>query len=139
MVNSDTPEIKGSAYETFIRRAYLDSDNSKPGAHKSIIINLISAENGDPPLDKRLGSSEKQLSKAKTYIQKALDKYLKMKCIPPINLEKLGYLKQKIDLARTSYDLMGIIYEGLELTESVKLLIDKLQRNQVQRMLNNIK
>jgi len=43
-------------------------------------------------------------------MHKAMDKYLKMKKIPPENLQKLEILKQKIERAYSSGDLMTIIY-----------------------------
>ena len=111
---------KGSDYETFIHRANRKYDNSKPGTHGSTIENLILVEKGDTSFVRWHGSRAKQFEKAKNYIHKAMDKYLKMKNIPPENLEKLETLKYQIDSAYSSDDLMTIIRESIELTQCVR-------------------
>ena len=110
----------GSFYEIFIHRASKNSDTTKPGAHGSVIQNIARVENGDTSFVKWHGSLEKQLDKAKKYMHKAMDKYLKMKKIPIENRNKLEGLKLEIDQANSSDALMEIVYESLELTMSVK-------------------
>ncbi len=120
-MKSDIEAYKhGSFYEIFIHRAFKSSDTSKPGTHGSIIQNLARVENGDTSFVKWHGSLEKQLEKAKIYIHKAMDKYSKMKKIPSENRERLEVLNYEIDQASSSDDLMSIVYESIELTQSVK-------------------
>lgn len=111
---------KGSDYETFMHRAFRKSDTSKPGMHGSMIQNLIRVENGDTSFVKWHGSFEKQFEKVKIYIHKAMDKYLKMKKIPPENLARLEVLNFKIDRVYSSDDIMSIIKETIVLTQCVK-------------------
>lgn len=111
---------KGSDYETFIHRAYRKYDTSKTGTNGSFIENLIRVESGDTSFVRWHGSFDKQFEKAKVYIHKAMDKYLKMKKIPQANLEMLEILKYKIDISNSSDDLMQIISETIELTHCVK-------------------
>jgi len=118
--NSIESYKNGSNYEIFIHRAYRNSDTSKPGTHSSVIENLILVENGDTSFVKWHGSFEKQIEKAKVYMHKAMDKYLKMKSISKDNLERLDVLKHKIDMAYSSDDLMQIIQETIELTQTEK-------------------
>lgn len=110
---------KGSNYEIFMHRAFRTSDNSKPGMHGSMIQNLILVENGDTSFVKWHGTFEKQLENIKYYMHKAMDKYLAMKKIPPNNLEALKILKQGIDKAYSSDQLMEIINQSIELTPMV--------------------
>ena len=111
---------KGSTYEIFMHRAFKTSDTSKPGMHGSVIQNLIRVENGDTSFVKWHGSFEKQFEKTKKYMHKAMDKYLKIKKIPPENLDNLDFLKSQIDRAYSSDDLMGIIRESIRLTHCIK-------------------
>lgn len=120
MTNAVDDYQKGSDYEIFIHRANRSYDTSKPGTHGSVIQNLIRVENGDTSWVKYHGSYEKQFEKVKVYIHKAMDKYLKMKKIPHENLEQLRFLKNKIDRAYSSDDLMYIIQKSIELTQCVK-------------------
>ena len=111
---------KGSYYEIFVHRANKTSDTSKSGMHGSIMQNLIRVENGDTSFVKFHGSYEKQFEKIKTYMNKAMDKYLKMKKIPAENLSRIQILKNQIDRASSSDNLMAIIHETIELTQCVK-------------------
>jgi hypothetical protein len=111
---------KGIDYEIFVQRANRVYDNSKPGMHGSIMQNLIRVENGDTSFVKFHGSYEKQFEKIKTYMNKAMDKYLKMKKIPAENLNRIQVLKTQIDRASSSDSLMNIIHETIELTQCVK-------------------
>lgn len=110
----------GMTYEIFMHRAFKTSDNSKPGMHCSIIQNFVQIESGDTSFAKWHGSFDKQFEKIKNYMHKAMDKYLKMKKISPANLERLDILNLQIDRAYSSDDLMSIIRESIELTQSVK-------------------
>jgi hypothetical protein len=107
----------GSFYEIFIHRAHKNYNTTKPGFHGSVIQNLCAVENGDTSFVRWHGSQEKQLEKAKSYMHKAMDKYLKMKKIPAENLRRLEELNHEIDRAYTTDDLMAIVYESLELTQ----------------------
>ena len=120
MTNDIEAYKHGSFYEIFIHRAHKNSDTSKPGFHGSVIQNLARVENGNTSFVKWHGSFEKQLEKAKKYMHKAMDKYLKMKKISPENLQRLQILNDKIDRANSSDDLMSIVYESNELTQIVK-------------------
>ena len=110
----------GMTYEIFMHRAFRSSDNSKPGMHCSIIQNLVRVEQGDNSFVKWHGSFDKQFEKVKYYMHKAMDKYLKMKNIPPDNLNKIEMLNSKIDRANSTDDLLTIIDETIELTQAVK-------------------
>jgi hypothetical protein len=110
----------GSFYEIYMHRAFGSYDTSKPGMHGSVIKNLYTIEGGDTSFKKYHGSFEKQLEQAKKYMHKAMDKYLKMKKNPIENIEKLYVLESHIDLALSTDQLMSIIYEVIELTDSVK-------------------
>ncbi len=120
MTNDIEAYKNGSSYEIFIHRAHKNSDTSKPGFHGSVIQNLVRVENGDTSFVKWHGSLDKQVEKAKTYMHKAMDKYLKMKKIPLENLQRLQILKHKIDSANSSDELMTIVHESNELTQIVK-------------------
>jgi hypothetical protein len=111
----------GMTYEIFMHRAFRSSDTSKPGMHCSIIQNLVRVEQGDTSFEKWHGSFDKQFKKVKDYMHKAMDKYFKMKNIPPENLNKLEMLNSKIDRANSTDDLFSIIDETIELTHSVKI------------------
>lgn len=110
----------GSFYEVFIHRAYRSSDSSLPGKHSSVIENLARVENGNTSFVKWHGTLSKQLSNAKGYMEKAMNNYLKMKSISIENRSRLEVLKRTIEQAKSSEDLMEIVYESLELTQSVK-------------------
>lgn len=120
MTNTVDDYKKGSTYEIFIHRANRKYDTSKPGAHGSIIQNLIRVENGDTSFVKWHGSFEKQFEKVQYYMHKAMDKYLKMKKIPVEDRARLEVLKNKIDQANSTDDLMAIIEITIELTQPVK-------------------
>ena len=117
--NSIDSYKKGSNYEIFMHRAFRTSDNSKPGMHGSIIQNLIQIECGDTSFLKWHGTFDKQLEKIKYYMHKGMDKYLSMKKIPPTNIDALKMLKQRIDPARSSDQLMEVIDRSIELTQMV--------------------
>jgi hypothetical protein len=120
MTNTADDYIKGSMYEIFIHRANRKYDTSQPGTHCSVIQNLIRIENGDTSFVKWHGSFAKQLERTKTYMHKAMNKYLKMKKIPSDNLKRLEELNILIDRTNTTDDLMVIINESIELTQCVK-------------------
>lgn len=120
MANTIEDWRKGSDYETFIHRANRKYDTSKPGTHSATIENLIRAENDETRWKKYHGTYEKQLEKTKTYMHKAMAKYLKMKKIPAENRERIMELDYFIDRAYSSDDLMNIIWETIELTQCVK-------------------
>lgn len=110
----------GSFYEIFMHKAFRTKDSTKPGMHGSAMQNLIEAENGEAILIDFLGSFEKQFRQVKKYMQGAIDKYLLIKKIPKENIETLQILKAAIDRAHSSDDLMKIVYETLDLTQSIK-------------------
>jgi len=120
MTNAVDDYKKGSDYEIFIHRANRSYDTSKPGTHGSVIQNLIRVESGDTSWVKYHGSFEKQIEKVKGYMHKAMDKYLKMKKISTENLEQIRILKNKIDTAYSSDDLMFIINKSIDLSQCVK-------------------
>jgi len=110
----------GMMYEVFIHRANKSYDTTKRGADKSVMQNLAMIESGDTSFQKFHGTFDKQLDKAKTYMHKAMDKYLKMEKIPTENLDKLKALKQDLEQAYSTSDLMDIVNKSNELTQSVK-------------------
>lgn len=120
-MKSDLENYKdGMSYEIFMRRAFRSHDNSKKGMHCSIIQNLVRVEQGDNSFVRWHGSFTRQFEDAKKYMHSAMDKFLKMKLIPVENLERLTILKSKIDRSANSRDLLIIIEEATELTQSVK-------------------
>lgn len=110
----------GMIYEAFMHRAFKSPDTSKPGRHCSVIQNLVRVEQGDTFFVKWHGTYEKQFEKVKYYMHKAMSKYLKMKKIPPENLILIEGLNLKIDKATNTDDLLSIVEETIELTQSVK-------------------
>lgn len=118
MINKDHQAyayIQGSYYENFMCRAFRTSDNSKPGLHGSYMQNLIDAERGQT-LMRELGSFEKQLAKVKVHMHKAMDKYLQMK-LPPGSLEIIFKMKMRVDLAKSTTELLEIIETVMQLTQ----------------------
>ena len=110
----------GSFYEIFMHRAFKTIDNTKPGMHGSVIQNLIEAENGEAILIDYLGSFEKQFEQVKKHMHRAMDVYITKNQLPLIAIDSLRNLNVEIDNADSSADLMKIVYETLELTQSIK-------------------
>lgn len=102
-------------YEYFIRRAYKSLRTTKNGADSSFMEALMNIENGTA----RSGNLDKQLTKVKGYMEKALDKFLKFKLTED---ERAGLLQLKEDLepAYSSGQLMRIVTDGLALTQRFK-------------------
>ncbi len=102
-------------YEYFIRRAHKSLKTTRNGADALLMQSLMNLENGTV----RRGSPERQLEKVKSYIGKALDKFLKLKLTED---EKAGLLQLKANLepAFSSEQLMQIITKGLDLTQRFK-------------------
>jgi hypothetical protein len=67
----------------------------------------------------RKGNLDKQITKVKGYMEKALDKFLKFKLT---EAERMAFLQLKKDLeaAYSSAQLMLIVENGLELTQRFK-------------------
>jgi hypothetical protein len=110
----------GSFYEIFMHRAFKTTDRTKPGMHGSAIQNLIEAENGESILIDFLGSFDKQFGQVKKYMHRAMDKYLSVKKLPSETIEALQILNASIDRAHSSDNLMKIVYETIDLTQSIK-------------------
>ena len=113
--------LTGNSFASRAKQTLVRSDTSKPGMHCSIIQNLVRIEQGDTSFVKWHGSFDKQLEKVKYYMHKAMDKYLKMKNIPPDNLNKIELLNSKIDRANSTDDLLSIVDEAIDLTALVKI------------------
>lgn len=85
----------------------------------SYMQNLINAEFGDNILKDLIGSYEDQMIRVKKHMHKAMDKYLKMRKLTNDKRNSLDILKQRIDYASTSEELMGIIDQTLDLTRNL--------------------
>lgn len=110
--------VQGSSYEVFISRAHKKERHQVPGADGSYMKNLINTENGED-LRRLVGSYEKQLEQIKKYMDKALDKYLKMK----LTAEERAIMEQlKIRLvhAGDSRSLMAIVDAGIDASQRFK-------------------
>ncbi|MBK9015721.1 MAG: hypothetical protein IPM82_17570 [Saprospiraceae bacterium] len=85
------------------------------GADQCFMRNLMWAEVGSPNV-KHLGSFEKQLAPVKKYMDKALDKYLKLKLTAE---EKAQFfqLKEQLITANSTTVLNLIVEKGLNLTQ----------------------
>ena len=110
---------QGSRYEIFMHRAFNSDDRTKPGMSCSYMQNLINAEFGDNILKDLIGSYEDQMIQVKKYMHKSMDKYLKMRKITNDKRNSLDILKQRIDYASTSEELMCIIDQTLDLTRNL--------------------
>jgi hypothetical protein len=118
-----SPQIymQGSSFENFINQAHKYYGQSlKNGASGSYMTNLIEAEQGNNSV-KHLGTFEKQLIKVKEYINKAIDAFLK----PSRKLkedEKLALmeLKNRLNNAYSTSQLLSIVQQGLEITQPYK-------------------
>ena len=90
-----SPENYGNTllYEYFIRRAHKSSRTTKNGADSSVMAILMNIEQGTA----RKGNLEKQITKIKIYMEKALDKFLKFKLT---EAERTAFLHLKKDLER---------------------------------------
>lgn len=112
-----SPENYGNTllYEYFIRRAHNSSRTTRNGADSSFMAILMNIEQGTA----RKGSLDKQITKIKSYMEKALDKFLKFKLTEE---ERTAFLQLKKDLepAYSSKQLMRIVESGLELTQRFK-------------------
>ncbi len=109
---------KGLKYEFFIRRALKSKQDFSKGADVSYMRNLINTENG-MDLSRLVGSHEKQLEKIRKFMDKALDKYLKLKLTAEERLI-LERLKEELTYSFDSEALMAIVNEGLEATQRFK-------------------
>lgn len=102
-------------YETFIRRAHKSEKTPRNGADALLMASLINHEKGKA----RTGNHEKQLEKVKGYIEKALEKFLRLK-ITEEEARDLQRLKSDLSSAYTSSQLMRIVEKGLEITRRFK-------------------
>ncbi len=108
-----------SGYETFMRRAYRTShgySSDKLFLKLSVMQNLIRTENGDNYVKIPI---EKQLSQIKQNIHNGFDKFLKIK-MSDAKRNSLTKLKNQIDYSDSSYQLIEIIEQGIELTQEFK-------------------
>lgn len=103
-------------YEHFIRNAhgYFGRD-MKNGADQCFMRNLMWAEVGSSNV-RHLGSFEKQIAQVKKYMDKALDKYLKLKLTADEKAQFLD-LKSQLIYANSSIALNSIVEKGLTLTQ----------------------
>lgn len=102
-------------YEYFIRRAHKSLRTRKNGADSFYMEALMNAEHGTV----RGGNQDKALEKAKTFMGKALDKFLKFK-VNDAERDGLLLLKADLDFANSSSELMDIVKKGMELTQRFK-------------------
>lgn len=119
MINDRSYSYKiGTFYQDFMCRSYQSSDFTQEGMHGSYMQNLIDAERGET-LMKELGSFEEQFDKVQKYIQNALNQYLEMDFTNDIK-GVVEVMKMKVDLADTTYELMGAIDTVMKVTQTVK-------------------
>lgn len=105
----------GSSYEIFIRRAF-NCDLGQHGAENSYFKFLLMADLGKNYLSKPYN---KQLEQVKSYLVKAIDKYLKRK---PTQTESafLEDMKGNVLDAHLASDIVPFIEAGLEVTRRYK-------------------
>lgn len=108
----------GIKYEFFIRRALKSNQDFSKGADVSYMRNLINTEKGID-LSRLVGSQEKQIEKIRKFMNKALDKYLKLKLTAEERLI-LERLREQLAHSFDSQALMAIVNEGLETTQRFK-------------------
>ena len=120
---SDNPQIKHgtknmvtqhsylevSLYEALIRRAFMQIDRSKNGAHSANMTNMIDAENGESWVS-HLPKYDKQFSKIQSYLRKALNKILKWKLTDD---EKSILIEQQLRLDNSTIQLRSWRLSGL--------------------------
>jgi hypothetical protein len=101
----------GMNYEIFIRRAF-KCERGKHGAETSLLRFLLEADGGNNNLS---GPYSKQFEKVKSYLTKAIDKFISRK---PTNEELKGLiqLKEEVLDAPNASALVSIIRYGLDLT-----------------------
>ncbi len=110
--------VQGSSYEVFICRAHKKERHQAKGADGSYMKNLIDTESGQD-LRRLVGSYEKQLEQIKKYMDKALDKYLKLK-LTADERATIGRLKMSLVHAGDSQSLMAIVEAGIDATQRFK-------------------
>lgn len=108
--------VDSMPYEWFMRRALRDI--TKTGVKNAYMQNLMWAEIGSSNVS-HLGSYDKQLKQVKGYLNKAIDKYLKHK-LTPEEKEQFLIIRQELETAYSTKELMQIINKGVELTERFK-------------------
>lgn len=102
----------GMNYEIFIRRAF-KCERGKHGAETALLQYLLEADAGRNSL---INSYSKQFEKVKTYLIKAIDKFLSRK---PTEQELNGLIQMKHQVmnAYSASALVSIIRQGLDLTQ----------------------
>lgn len=105
---------KGMKYEIFIRRAHKCDRGMKNGAEVGFVRNLIDSEN-EESFTKHLPKFDKQLENVRKYLLKAIDKFLSRK---PTEDEKTSLisLREDVENASTSSEIVSIVENGLEIT-----------------------
>lgn len=110
---------QGSFYEIFIKRAHRVYDgNSRNGGQGSYMKNLLDTADGQD-LRRLAGTYEQQFAKVVGYMQKAIDKYLKMK-LTQEERQAMELLDIQLKRATSAGQLMSIVQEGIEITQRLK-------------------
>lgn len=104
-----TPDnfAKTFSYEVLMKRAFNASDNQKLHIHRSNMENLLAAE------IRRV----EQLERVREYIDSALDRLI-ARNTADYDMAKLEALKDKVQNASFSHELMHIINEALFITDN---------------------
>lgn len=105
-------------YEAFIRRAHKCERQRRHGASNSFMQNLMRAEAGRASVN-HLPGYGKQLETVKSYMDKALGKFLKRK-LTDVERSAIENLKDKLAVAHATSELMQILDEGLATTDRFK-------------------
>lgn len=110
---------KGMNYEQFIHRSNQKYDRTNYDASATLFESLMDIEQGDKTTKDILGSYSQQLVKIKSNLNKAFNKFYKIKKIPVENIERLKQLNTYTTNAQTTDQLLAIIEEAMELTKAV--------------------
>lgn len=105
---------EGMSYEIFMRRAFPNNDNNKPGMHLSCLRNLIDKENGESWVS-HLPSTKKQLEKVKGYMDKAFVKLINSNKDVGVKSVLMG-LQEQVFESSASDELIRAIRKALEVT-----------------------
>ncbi len=110
--NPNYSYVASSSYENFMRRAFKSSKAHNPQYTLSVMQNLINTENGKNYVKISL---EKQLIQIKVNIHKGFEKFLQKK-MSDEKRNALNDLKNQIDYSDSSFKLIDILEQGIELT-----------------------
>ncbi len=110
-------EINAMSYEAFLKRGFRFNKGLER-AHKSELKNFIDCENGIK--HKFLPSKEKQLSKIKDRLTKAIELITKNLDLDEVNEKALLELRAEIVIANSSFEINEIVESGLYFSQEHK-------------------